>query len=181
MSLCNCFSSKIPIILHRFPTLALRPTPIPFLAIMTNLSFFGVPAYWTLCMIPHSYAISIMAKANNGRWDNSSPRSSNWDASLRKSTPADIYSRYERAEAASKNGFENLPLFIGAVMAGNIAHLDIQTLNAFVTAYLFSRILYTLIYINVSSNKLSYIRTMVWLTGAVMCLGVFVRSGLAMA
>ncbi|KUJ07310.1 uncharacterized protein LY89DRAFT_789773 [Mollisia scopiformis] len=148
---------------------------------MSNLSFFGVPMYWTLCMIPHGYAINIMKKANNGRWNNTSPRSSNWDASLRKSTPADIYSRYERAEAAHKNGFENLPLFVGAVLAGNIAKLDTKTLNTFVASYLASRVLYTLIYINVSKNSLSYFRTVVWLTGAVMCLGIFVKSGMAMA
>jgi hypothetical protein len=41
---------------------------------VTNLSMFAIPAYW-LCMLPHNYA--IIRKADNGRWDNSNPRSTN--------------------------------------------------------------------------------------------------------
>ncbi|KAE8443469.1 hypothetical protein EG329_001866 [Mollisiaceae sp. DMI_Dod_QoI] len=148
---------------------------------MSNFSFFAIPVYWALTMVPHVYAVSIMTKANNGRWNNSSPRSSNWDASLRKSTPSDIYSRYERGKAAHVNGMENFSLFVGAIMAGNIAKLDASTLNGFVVAYLFSRILYTGIYIYVSSHRFSFIRSVCWITGVFMCLGVIVRSGMALA
>jgi len=147
----------------------------------TNLSFFAVPVYWTLTLLPHNYAIYIIRKANNGRWNNSSPRSTKWDETLRKSTPADIYSRYERAEAAQKNGFENFPIFCGAILAGNIAHLDTRTLNLFVTVYLFMRVLYTLVYISVSSHRLSFLRSTIWFLSTLMCMGIFVKGGLALA
>jgi uncharacterized MAPEG superfamily protein len=127
-----------------------------------NLSLFAIPAYWILTMLPHNYAIAIMRKANNGRWNNASPRSSKWDATLRESTPADVYARYERAEAAHKNGMENFPIFAGAILAGNIAKLDTLTLNAFVAAYLCSRVAYTVIYVSVNSHRYSLYRTAIW-------------------
>jgi len=148
---------------------------------MANLSFFAIPAYWVLTLVPHNYAIAIMKKANNGRWNNSSPRSSKWDATLRESTPAEVYGRYERAEAAHKNGMENLALFVGAVLAGNIAKLDSFTLNAFVVTYLCLRVVYTFIYINVSSHRYSFYRTAIWLVSTLMCLGIFVAGGFALA
>jgi len=116
-------------------TIQLRSPPAQQIATMassiTNYSLFAVPAYWILCLIPHNYAIAIMKKANNGHWDNTSPRSSIWDAKLKASTPAEVFGRYERAEAAQKNGFENFPIFVGAILAGNIAKLGNPTLNSF--------------------------------------------------
>ena len=146
-----------------------------------NLSFFAIPVYWVLTLIPHSYAVYIMQKANNGRWDNSSPRSTQMDAKYRQSTPAETYSRYERAKAAEKNGFENMPLFIGAILAGNIAQLETRTLNLFVTVYLFSRVLYTVCYVNIGSHKLSFARSTAWFFGAALCMGVYVKVGLALS
>ena len=124
-----------------------------------NLSFFAIPAYWLLTMATHGYAIAIVKKANNNRWDNSNPRSSKWDKKLQDSTPAEVYGRYERAEAAHKNGMENFPVFVGAILAGTIAKLNPLFLNGFVAAYLGLRIVYTYIYVSVSSHQYSYLRT----------------------
>jgi len=147
---------------------------------MANLSFFAIPAYWILSLLPHIYAISIMKKANNGRWNNSNPRSTKWDATLRESTPAEVYGRYERAEAAHKNGMENLPVFVGAVLAGNIANINTSTLNAFVVAYLCLRVAYTVAYISVSSNRFSLVRTAIWFVSTSMCMGIFITGGFAL-
>lgn len=144
---------------------------------MANISMFAIPAYWVLCMLPHTYAIFIMKKVNNGRWNNSNPRSANWDAVLRKSAPAEVYSRYERAEAAHKNGFENFPVFVGAILAGNMAALGVGTLNTFAVAYLCMRVLYTGAYICISTHQFSLLRTAIWLMSALMCMGIFIRSG----
>jgi uncharacterized MAPEG superfamily protein len=146
----------------------------------TNLSFFAVPVFWLLTLLPHSYAVLIMKSANNGRWNNSSPRSSNWDETLRKSTPKDIYARYERGEAAHKNGMENLPIFVGAILAGNFAHLDTRTLNLFVVLYLFARIIYTLFYVSISSHRLSFLRSCTWFLSTMLCMGIFIKAGLAL-
>lgn len=147
----------------------------------TNLSFFAVPVYWQLTMLPHAYAVYIMRSANNGRWNNVSPRSSTWDEALRKSTPREIYARYERGEAAHKNGMENLPLFVGAVLAGNFAKLETRTLNLFVVLFLLIRSLYTLCYVSISSQRLSYLRSTTWFAGAALCMGMFVKAGFALA
>lgn len=148
---------------------------------MLNISLFVVPAYWVLTMLPHQYVITIITKANNGRWENSNPRSSNWDATLRQSIPAEIYGRYERAEAAHKNGFENLPIFVGAILAGNIAHLSSPILNAFVAIYIFLRILFTGVYISVTQNRTSFLRTVIWFVSTMPCMAIFIRAGIALA
>ncbi|RDL41009.1 Uncharacterized protein BP5553_00988 [Venustampulla echinocandica] len=130
---------------------------------MPNLSIFAIPAYWVLSMAPHAYAIGLIKKANNGRWDNTNPRSSNWDDTLRKSTPAEVYGRFTRAEAAHNNGLENLPLFVGAILAANLAKLSTRDVNTFAAAYLGLRVVYTLLYINVTRNRSSFWRTGIWI------------------
>ncbi|TVY59689.1 hypothetical protein LSUE1_G010256 [Lachnellula suecica] len=146
----------------------------------TNLSFYAIPAYWFLSMVPHGYAMEIMKKANNGRWDNTSPRSSVYDAKLKQSSPAAVFAQYERAEAASKNGFENFPIFVGAILAGNLAKMESSTLNTFVAVYLGMRVAYTVAYISTTSNKYSHVRTAIWMLSTLMCMGVYVKSGISL-
>ena len=148
---------------------------------MANFSLFAIPVYWLLCLLPHSYAVLIMQMATNWRWDNSNPRSSKWDATMRESTPAEVYARYERAEAAHKNGMESLPIFVGAVLAGNISNLDSSDLNNFVVAYLCLRVVYTVVYISVSSPLLSIFRDAIWIVSSSMCSNIFFRGGYALA
>jgi uncharacterized MAPEG superfamily protein len=52
------------------------------------------------------------------------------------------------------NGFENIGLFAAAVVAGNIANLDNSTLNFWSGGYLISRVIYTYIYINNTSDTM---------------------------
>jgi uncharacterized MAPEG superfamily protein len=61
----------------------------------------------------------LVKSANNNQFDNVNPRGAK--ASIQKSVPAEIFKTFERAEAAHKNSLENAPLFIGAVLAGNLA------------------------------------------------------------
>ena len=131
-------------------------------------------------MLPHNYAIALVLKHSNGRYDNTSPRSSAYDASIRKSVPAPIYAKYERSEGASKNGFENFPIFVGAILAGNVAHLEPRTLNTFVAAYLGSRVLYTLSYILIESHKPSALRSAIWGFGALYCLWIYISAGMVL-
>lgn len=132
-------------------------------------------------MVPHGYAIAVILKANNGRWDNANAKSSVWDANLKKSIPAEVYGRYSRAEAAHKNAMENLPMFIGAVLAGNMAKLNSQTLTNFVIAYTALRIVYTWLYISISKHNLSLWRTFVWYLTAILYVRIYVLAGMALA
>ncbi|TVY33125.1 hypothetical protein LOCC1_G008528 [Lachnellula occidentalis] len=147
---------------------------------LPNLSLYAIPAYWLLCLVPHNYAIAIISRANNGHWDNTNPRSTLWASKLKSSTPATTFARYERAEAAMKNGFENLPIFIGAILAGNMARLDSGTMNGFVASYLAMRVVYTVVYVAVTRNSWSFARTAVWGVSTLLCMGVYVKSGLAL-
>ena len=45
-----------------------------------------------------------MKKANNNKWNNANPRGTQTDERYKKSVPAEIYAKYERSEAAHKNG-----------------------------------------------------------------------------
>ncbi|KZP01986.1 hypothetical protein FIBSPDRAFT_653964, partial [Athelia psychrophila] len=52
-----------------------------------------------------------------------------------------------RAKAAEANGFENLPVFVGAVLAANFSGVPVETLNTLSAAYLASRVIYNIVYI----------------------------------
>ena len=52
-----------------------------------------------------------------------------------------------RGKAAEANGFENLSVFAGAILAANFAGVPVGTLNTLSVAYLVSRVLYNIIYV----------------------------------
>jgi hypothetical protein len=66
----------------------------------------------------------MIKNANNGYWDNRNPRGVDAAAMYKNSVPAAVFAKFEKAEGAHKNGMENLPLFIGAVILGNMAKLE---------------------------------------------------------
>lgn len=69
---------------------------------------------------------------------------------------------------------------MGAVLAGNLAKLGAREMNVFVGSYLALRVLYTLCYVNISKNWLSYARSVAWITGTLLCMRIFVKAGLAL-
>jgi len=146
-----------------------------------NLSVLAIPVYYILTLYPHQAALATILAANNKKWNNANPKSTSWDATLRASIPADIYARYERCEAAHRNGMENLPLFIGAVVLGNMARLSTTALNAFAMGYLLLRGVYRVLYMRTTSVKRSYWRTAVWSVGTAWALGVVCWAGFALA
>jgi uncharacterized MAPEG superfamily protein len=153
---------------------------IHFLESSPFLSPPNLKALPVLSLFPRNYAISIMKKANNGRWNNSDPRSVDWEDTLCKSVPAEIYGWYERTEAAHKNGMKNWPVFLGAVLAENIVNLSPSTMNTFVGAYLVSRVAYTYAYINISSHRLTLIRSAIWAAGTLLCMGMYTHASITM-
>lgn len=74
--------------------------------------------------------------------------------------------RYLRLEASSMNGFEGLPFFAAAVVAGNIAKLPHKTLNSLALTYVVSRVLYNILYDRVTSEKYSILRSIAYFGGA---------------
>ncbi|KAI1842967.1 hypothetical protein JX265_001681 [Neoarthrinium moseri] len=143
-----------------------------------NYSLLAIPAHWFISVVPHAYAMRLIKGATNGRWNNANPTGSAWKTEMQRSVPADVLAQFERAEAAHRNGFENLPLFAAAVLSGHVAGLDRGTLDTHAAAYLALRVLFTVLYINTSKLKTSYLRSLVWTAGVGICISLFVQAGL---
>ena len=144
---------------------------------MLNFSLYAIPAFVVLTLFPHAYALRIIKNANNQKWDNSNPRSTALKESARKSVPASVYARYERAEATHANSMESLPLLIGAIILGNMAKLPVSTLNTVAGGYLALRVAYIYAYINTETVSRSAIRSVLWGTSLGSLLYLVVRAG----
>ncbi|KAF2032296.1 hypothetical protein EK21DRAFT_61268 [Setomelanomma holmii] len=149
-----------------------------------NYSLYSIPIFWFISLYPHAYAASLIKKSNNNKWNNHNPRSIDTNTSYQKAVPATCYARFERAEAAHKNGMENAPFFVGAVVVGNTVGLDasmLGTMNVVMGMYLVLRMVYTVLYINTTTQKTSYLRSLTWFAGVVLLMGVYVRAGSVLA
>jgi len=97
--------------------------------------------------------------------------------------PQEIWNRCFRARGAHINAFEGFPLFAAAMVcsllfqsynvsvhrssydlqiAGNVAQIPTQDMNALAVQYLGVRALYSMVYIGGRSEALSYLRTGLW-------------------
>ncbi|KAF2738410.1 hypothetical protein EJ04DRAFT_52365 [Polyplosphaeria fusca] len=142
-----------------------------------NYSLYTIPIYWIMAIAPHAYASKLVREANNNKWNNANPRSTVHHDQISKSVPSDVFAKYERAEAAHKNSMENAPLFIGAVLAGNLARLQPSFLNLALGTYLGFRVVYLAAYINTTTQKYSYLRSLLWATSTGLLFYVFVKAG----
>ena len=88
-------------------------------------------------------------------------RGADFQTSLKSSVPSATLATYERAKGAHTNSLEALPLIVGAVLAGNVAHVDPAVMNTVCGLFLALRVLYVPIYIGVTKQKYSRVRTAV--------------------
>jgi uncharacterized MAPEG superfamily protein len=146
----------------------------------TNYSLYTIPAAWLLSILPHSYAIMLYSRSAHKRFDNCHPRSLTskleGDQTIDKATKERII----RAEGAQQNGFENLAFYAAAVTAGNVAGLAPQTMNILSAAYLASRAVYNLVYINGNTAALAGARSTIYTAGVALLCTMFVMAGKAM-
>ena len=96
----------------------------------TNYSIYAIPAFWLIAFGPHFYSAALIRRGTNGRVDNANPRGDSFAAMYKKSLDRATLGMVERARAAEANAFENLPVFAAAVICGNMAGLDVGTLNS---------------------------------------------------
>lgn len=146
----------------------------------TNYSFYTIPAVWLLSILPHTYAIILYSKSAHKRFDNRHPRSLTSKLEGDQTIDKRTKERIIRAEGAQQNGFENLAFYAAAVTAGNAAGLAPQTMNMLSGAYLASRALYNLIYINGDTAPLAGLRSTVYTGGVGLICAIFVMAGKAM-
>ncbi|KAI1494520.1 hypothetical protein F5X96DRAFT_567017 [Biscogniauxia mediterranea] len=147
-----------------------------FLNFNQNISYFTIPVAFFLAMAPRGY--SGFAGPGKKYFDPANPRT--FAARLENADiDKDVKARILRAEACSANAFEALPLYAAAVVAGNVAGLPRDTLNALAAGYIASRAAYTWVYIWGQNNrKLADARTLVWGVGVGLVMTLFVKAGL---
>jgi hypothetical protein len=74
-----------------------------------NPSILAIPALHILSILPHGLALQVATGGKLLQWDNRNPRSTAMKGKLRERLSEEDYALYERAEACSANGLENLP------------------------------------------------------------------------
>jgi len=143
----------------------------------TNYSFYSIPAAWLLSLIPHQYAITLYSRSARKTFDNRHPRSLTSKLEGDQTIDKRTKERIIRAEGAQQNGFENLAFFAAAVTAGNAAGLSPETMNMLSGAYLASRVVYNLVYINADTAALAGLRTLIYTGGVGLICTLFVMAG----
>ncbi|KAF3185359.1 hypothetical protein TWF788_004679 [Orbilia oligospora] len=129
-----------------------------------NWSLLSILGTWGISMGVHTYGVAVVnTSGRNVYFDNANPRNQ-WEE-LRARLPPDVFARSQRAQAASDNGLEILGFWGLAVLAGNLAQLPIKSLNDHALIFLGSRVLYSILYVNISTLKLSALRSLVWGVG----------------
>ncbi len=146
-----------------------------------NLSWIGVLGALTLAALPHWYTI-YLAESNKvqGGWSNVNPRF--WVQQLIAKSATSKLSELElfilRGQSCQANAFENAPLFAATLIWANYTALPLATINNFVIAYLASRALYTVLYLNTTSKVNSFARTIAFNFGILHMLSLWIRGGL---
>ncbi|WVQ98593.1 hypothetical protein IAU59_005723 [Kwoniella sp. CBS 9459] len=141
---------------------------------MTNYSYYLIPLVHL-----QTLATSIRgATIRLGFRNNVNPRE--LLAEIEKSgkvKPATL-AKVKRRQAAHENCFENEAIWIGAVIAGNTAGLSSQWMNNMSIGYFVFRCIYIWLYINVTTQKKSYLRSMVYWASNFCFLATYVKAGL---
>ncbi len=78
----------------------------------------------------------------------------------------------KRANHAQANGFEALPLFVAGVVLAQLAHADQATVNQLAISFIAIRLVYIALYL---ANQ-DTLRTLVWLGGVGVSIGLLMLS-----
>ncbi len=119
-------------------------------------------AYWCImiaAILPYLWV--ILAKAGTN-YDNAAPR-----PQLER---AEGYRK--RAFWAQLNAFEAFPPFAAAVIIAQLQHVAQGTVDVMASCFIAARILHAIFYL----LNLSYLRSLVWATGFVLVIGLFVLA-----
>ncbi|TFK34517.1 hypothetical protein BDQ12DRAFT_726909 [Crucibulum laeve] len=147
------------------------------LTLSTPLSLYSIPVMWFLAYYPSFLkGATIQGIAGlNKLFHSVDPRGNVARLSEKKINP-DVVARIKRMEGAHFNGVESFPLWSLAVLVGNYAGLDNQTLNIVSSLYLFSRVVYNQIYINQTTEKQGSFRSIVWATGLTLPFYLLIKA-----
>jgi uncharacterized MAPEG superfamily protein len=118
-----------------------------------------IAAFLPIATVGMAKASTARLRRSEGGYDNNHPR--DWMAKL-SGWPA-------RAAAAQNNGFEALPLFIFAVLAAQLAHLDQGRTDMLAMAFIGTRLVYTATYL----FNLGTLRSLVWFVAQAISVAIF--------
>ncbi|KAI1640223.1 hypothetical protein F4809DRAFT_591966 [Biscogniauxia mediterranea] len=139
-----------------------------------NYSFFSIPVAFALATIPAIYGKSLAGKNYDLAYPRSFQERVKSDDKMDKATK----NRILRSDAAAANAQETLPLFLGSVLAANVAGVPARTINLLAAAYLVSRVAYTIVYVWLQENrKFVPIRSLAWTVGVACWTTLFVKAG----
>jgi uncharacterized MAPEG superfamily protein len=141
-----------------------------------NFSILSIPAYYALAFLPHAYAIRVATRGQPWKWDNRNPRSSALKSDLRSNLDPTTYALYERAEAASSNAYENMPLFTAAIILGHVTGLDKKYLDKFALRFLLVRAGHTLSYVATRRQSFTFLRTILYTWSVALCVRVLAKA-----
>ncbi|KAK9452759.1 hypothetical protein V1511DRAFT_506895 [Dipodascopsis uninucleata] len=128
-----------------------------------NLSALAIPVVWIVGLIPHTFSL-LLVTVYGAAVTNVMPRT-NFDANRLVHVPKHIQIIAFKCQGAHRNGLECFPLFVGAVLTMNLSSLAIYKQNIYALLYVLIRILFNILYVSISSERLSVIRSLVWNTG----------------
>ncbi|THH00430.1 hypothetical protein EW026_g2101 [Hermanssonia centrifuga] len=140
----------------------------------TPLALYSIPAIWYTAFYPVNAKFVSMLKTTG--YDNLKPRANTGRVKELPFVDTKVAERYARLDGAHENGMENLPLWIGAILAGHIAGLSNRTMNIFSVAYITTRMLYNYVYINQSTIAQSNLRSGLYFFGLSMPLTLLIKS-----
>ncbi|KAF8875407.1 hypothetical protein CPB84DRAFT_1689632, partial [Gymnopilus junonius] len=126
------------------------------------LYLYSLPLIWFASFYPNTLK-AIESKRylkieNTIGYNNLQPRSNIPNIKEKENIPPELAARLQRIEGAHANGMESLPFFGLAVLAGNWAGVDNQTLNIACGLHLICRIAYNYIYFNQTSRRSAGLR-----------------------
>ncbi|KAK7536085.1 uncharacterized protein J3D65DRAFT_627355 [Phyllosticta citribraziliensis] len=141
-----------------------------------NLSIAAIPAYYLLAQAPHAAALIYTTNGKVSKWENVNPKGEATKTAINKKIGPQRYAVYERLKAAHANCMENMPLFIAAIVFGNMAGLHKVEgsggLNWFAGSFLLARAGYNIVYALNATQGQSYLRTLFWLLSVGQCFRV---------
>jgi uncharacterized MAPEG superfamily protein len=110
-------------------------------------------------LLPKVYSLRLTPK--DGMYDNNHPRA--WATRLT--------GWQERAMAAHSNGFEALPLFVGAVLFAHLAHAEQARIDMLAMLFVGLRLVYIALYL----MNLGTLRTLVWTAAVGTCVALLLQ------
>ncbi|KAK0382866.1 hypothetical protein NLU13_8782 [Sarocladium strictum] len=140
-----------------------------------NYSLFSVPVAYVLAMWP-----SVYGKLKAGKvFDPANPREFNEAVKSSESIDKITKNRILRSQAASANAFETLSLFVGGILAANLAGVPIQTTNLLASGYLAFRFIFNITYVWLQDNRKFAVVRSIAFNGSMVCwMTMYIKAGL---